>query len=219
MTISLQDTEVWQHVDRQRTRVYELIADLSPTEWTRPSLCTGWTVKDVVGHLTMPGLGVGRLLPFMLRHPGSTNHMIKHVSIDLANRWSPEDLLERLWPQVGLHRHFPGLTGTEMLIDIIGHGFDIALPLGRDLDADPEAVAISADRVLGYGGRGNARVFRSLPLQGFRLVATDHAWHHGEGPEVTGAMADLFLLLTGRTARVSALGGQGAPDLRRAVST
>jgi hypothetical protein len=72
--------------------------------------------------------------------------------------------------------------------------------------------------VVSYRGRGNAKVFRSLPLATFRLTATDHAWSAGDGAEVTGTMTDLFLLLTGRSARIGHLYGRGADDLRRAVA-
>ncbi len=36
----------------QRQRLGELLADLSDAEWAHPSRCEGWTVQDVVTHLT-----------------------------------------------------------------------------------------------------------------------------------------------------------------------
>ena len=37
-----------------------LLADLSEREWRRPSLCDGWTVRDVAAHLTLQQLGAPR---------------------------------------------------------------------------------------------------------------------------------------------------------------
>lgn len=109
-----------------------------------------------------------------------------------------------------MRRHVPGMSCREALVDVVAHEQDIALPLGRIVTPPARHVAESADRVLSYGGRGNARVFRRLPLGGVRLVATDHDWASGTGPEVTATMLDLFLLLVGRTARLEALDGPGA---------
>lgn len=129
------------------------------------------------------------------------------------DEWNTPSLL------VGHHRTFPGLTCRESLIDAVGHTFDMAIPLGREIRVPAAEVAEAADRIVSYRSRGNAKVFRSLPLATFRLTATDHAWSTGDGMQVTGTMTDLFLLLAGRTVRIGQLHGPGADDLRRAVAT
>jgi len=43
--------QVWQVIDAQRRSLADLLDDLSDDEWRRPSLCTGWTVRDVAAHL------------------------------------------------------------------------------------------------------------------------------------------------------------------------
>ena len=45
----MDEENVWRAVDRQRVSVADLLAQLSEDEWGRPSLCTGWTVRDVAG--------------------------------------------------------------------------------------------------------------------------------------------------------------------------
>lgn len=37
---------------RQRRRLEQVLGDLSEQEWQQPSRCAGWTVQDVVAHLT-----------------------------------------------------------------------------------------------------------------------------------------------------------------------
>jgi uncharacterized protein (TIGR03083 family) len=214
----MDDTEVWSAVDRRRRAIVDLLTGLAPGEWDTPSLCELWTVRDVAAHLTMPLLTMRQLTLLAVRHPGRTNHLIREGSIDLARRHDTGQLLHRLGLLVGRHRPFPGLTCRESLIDAVGHTFDIAIPLGREIRVPADEVAEAADRVVSYRGRGNAKVFRPLPLATFRLTATDHVWSTGDGAQVTGTMTDLFLLLTGRTAWIGHLHGPGAADLRRAIA-
>jgi uncharacterized protein (TIGR03083 family) len=214
----MDDTEVWSAVDRRRRAIVDLLAGLDPGEWDTPSLCEGWRVRDVAAHLTMPLLTMRQMALLAVRHPGRTNHLIREGSIDLARRHDPGQLLHRLGLLVGQHRAFPGLTCRESLIDAVGHTFDMAIPLSREIRIPAGDVAEAADRVVSFRGRGNATVFRSLPLAPFRLTATDHTWSTGDGAEVTGTMTDLFLLLTGRAVRIAHMNGPGADDLRRAVA-
>lgn len=214
----MDDTEVWSAVDRGRQGLVALLTSLSAPEWDTPSLCDRWTVRDVAAHLTMPLLSKRQLVGIALRHPRGTNHLIREGSIELARRYGTDELTDRLAQLVGRHRPFPGLTCREALVDTIGHTFDISIPLDRDVVVPAREVAEAADRVLSYRGRGNAKVFRPLPIDRFRLTATDHPWSTGSGPEIDGTMIDLFLLLTGRTARIGALSGPGAAGLRDALA-
>lgn len=215
----MDDTEVWSAVDRRRRAIIDLLKNLAPDEWDTPSLCAGWTVGDVAAHLTMPLLTLPQFALLAIRHPGGVNHLIREGSIDLARRHDHEQLLQRLEQLVGRHRPIPGLTCREALIDAIGHTFDMAIPLGHEIDVPAVEVAEAADRVLSYRGRGNARVFRKLPLTTYRLTATDHTWSTGDGAPVTGTMTDLFLLLTGRVFPVGHLHGPGADHLRQTLAT
>jgi len=196
----------------------ELLTGLAPQEWDVPSLCDGWRVRDVAAHLTMPLLTIRQIAGLALRHPGGTNRLIKESSIELAERYDPDELVDRIGRLVGHHRAFPGLTCRESLIDAVGHTLDMAVPLDRHVDIPAVEVAEAADRVVASFGSRNAKVFRAMPLQSFRLTATDHTWSTGRGPEVTGTMTDLYLLLTGRTARTAYLRGPGADDLRGALA-
>ena len=45
--------QVWTVIDDQRRGLAGLLDELSDDEWRRPSLCPGWTVRDVAAHLTM----------------------------------------------------------------------------------------------------------------------------------------------------------------------
>jgi|GEM_PF-2965089 len=43
----MNDDEVWAAVDGQRGRTADLLDQLKDDEWRQPSLCPGWTVRDV----------------------------------------------------------------------------------------------------------------------------------------------------------------------------
>jgi uncharacterized protein (TIGR03083 family) len=210
----MDDAQRWEAVDDRRRALADLLDDLPPEAWDHPSLCEGWRVREVAAHVTTPLLGPFALAGIALRNLGGTNALIRGTGVTLARRYDADALRARVRSMVGRHRHVPGLTVHEALIDTVGHTLDIAVPLDRSVVMPPDVVADAADSVVTSLGTRRSQVFRALPLDGLRLVASDHAWSTGEGLEVSGTMTDLFLLLTGRTARVAALTGPGADRLR-----
>ena len=61
----MDDDELWQAIDAQRGRLVALLGELTEEQWRRPSLCDGWTVRDVAAHLTfaqstLPEIPTGR---------------------------------------------------------------------------------------------------------------------------------------------------------------
>src|SRR5690242_14314958 len=51
--LRMQDDTYWAAVTRLRLRLADLLETLSPEDWEHPSLCTGWRVRDVAGHLAL----------------------------------------------------------------------------------------------------------------------------------------------------------------------
>lgn len=93
-----------------RSRLLDLLADLSSDDWDRPTAAPKWSVKDVCIHLLGGDVGIisGRRDRF--RPPGSTidNHRHLIVFIDRLNaEWV--GALRRISPQ--LLREFLALTG------------------------------------------------------------------------------------------------------------
>ena len=109
----------------------------------------------------------------------------------------------------GSRRTAPFVTPMEPLIDVLVHGQDIALPLGRTRPVPVDAAVAASQRVwdLGFPFRARRR------LQGFRLTATDAHWTAGSGLPVEGPIAALLLLVTGRQAALDRLSGAGARRL------
>ncbi|MEE2034839.1 maleylpyruvate isomerase family mycothiol-dependent enzyme [Rhodococcus chondri] len=87
----MNDDEIWAAIDDERRRTADLLGQLSDDEWAQPSLCAGWTVRDVAAHLTLQQLTVGDIIRMVLRHPGSLNSMISASARRRATR--PTDRL------------------------------------------------------------------------------------------------------------------------------
>ena len=110
---------------------------------------------------------------------------------------------------IGSRRTAPGVTDLEPLIDVLVHGQDIAIPLGRVRPMPAQAAATAATRVWSMRWPFHAK----RKLSGLRLAATDHPWSAGQGLLVEGPVAAILLLLTGRRAALPQLSGPGAAGL------
>lgn len=215
----MDDDTLWATIDAQRLRTAVLLDGLVDADWSRPSLCDGWTVRDVAAHLTLQQLGPADVLRMLPRYRGGgLNRLINESARDKAHQ--PVDrLIAEIRAMVGSRRHNMGVTSRETLIDIIVHGQDIAVPLGRDLAVPPEASAEAATRVWATLGTRMASVFRPVPWRGFRFTATDAAWSAGTGPDVRGPMLAILLLLTGRRIALSQVQGEGVDALRQGLAS
>lgn len=203
--------DVWRSIDTERADLADLLDDLSPAEWAAPSLCESWRVRDVAAHLTLAHMGVGAALRELVRARGGFDRMIRDTALRVPDLPAPE-YGRRIRAMVGSRRTAPGVTPLEPLIDVLVHGQDIAVPLGRPRRVPPAAGAAAATRVWDMGFPFHAR----RRLAGLRLTATDADWAMGAGDPVEGTIGDLLLLLTGRTAALGRLSGAGAQRLAAA---
>ncbi|MFI0410204.1 maleylpyruvate isomerase family mycothiol-dependent enzyme [Actinomadura sp. 3N508] len=210
-SVVLDPDETWQVIDAQRRSLADLLDNLSDDQWRHPSLCAGWTVRDVAAHLTLQQMGPGAAIAMLARWRGSLDRTIQHAACRRAAALTNEQLIARIRGTVGSRRHNVGVTYLETLTDILVHGQDIAVPLGLRHDVPSHAAAVAAGRLL------TMRWPRPLPstrkVAGFRLVATDTPWTAGRGPEVQAPMLALLLVCAGRREAAPDLSGPGAEAL------
>jgi uncharacterized protein (TIGR03083 family) len=204
--------ELWTTIDAERAGLADLLADLTPAEWECASLCSGWRVRDVAAHLTLAHAGVAFAVPALVRARGSFDRMV-HDTACAAAVAPPDALVEGIRAMVGSRRHAVGTTQLEPLSDVLVHGQDIAVPLGRRRPMPPAAAAAAATRVWSMGWPFWAR----RRLRGVSLAATDSDWHAGAGPAVRGSTAELLMLLAGRRYVLARLTGPGVPLVRSAT--
>jgi uncharacterized protein (TIGR03083 family) len=201
----MERTRIWQHIDAERAALAEALAGLAAEDWDHPSLCTGWTVKDVAAHvISNPQLRMRHVAAMGARNPGrGYNAMILRE----VKRWSrdrtPADVLAEFETYAGSRRHVPITTTVEPLVDALVHTQDILRPLGLRHDMPPEAAAVAADRARLFGAMMGWRRGK------VRLVATDFDWVRGKGPTVEGPMQELLMLCTGRSPDPDLVTGDG----------
>jgi len=188
----------WAVIARQRLALADLLDDLSGDEWERPSLCAGWRVRDVAAHVAMAPQppGAAAMLGAAVRARGSFDRLNHDMAVRHAARPTGEIVAELR--RHAASRRLPAVTSYRNIVpDLLVHTQDIAVALGRELPMPVEAARAGADRVWGMGWP----FWASRRLRGLRLTATDTDWSAGAGAqEVTGPIAALLLLLTGRTA-------------------
>jgi len=203
--------QAWQAIDNQRLALTDVLARLSDDEWQLPSLCDGWTVRDVTAHLTMQQVGPGALLmqiPAMIKAHGNLDRLI-HDAARRRAALPTTQLTAEIRGMVGSRRHNVGVTYRETLTDILVHSQDITVPLGRRLAMPVDAAALAATRIWSMD-----RMFHAAKrLTGYRLTATDTNWTVGEGAEVNGPVGSILLLLTGRPIDLPLLSGPGVGSL------
>ncbi len=201
---------VWDVVNAQRRALTDLLPELSEEEWRQPSLCAGWTVRDVVAHLAIQNDGLAGALPALLRARGNVDRMVRDSACRAALACSTTELVARVRAVVDTRRQPPFVGHREVLIDWLVHPQDIMVPLGRTFSTPPAAAAYAADRIWSMGYPFHAR----KRFAGYAFAATDIDWSAGGGALVRGPMEAILLVLTGRSAALARLAGDGAAALR-----
>ncbi|MDC5697958.1 maleylpyruvate isomerase family mycothiol-dependent enzyme [Intrasporangium calvum] len=199
----------WQVVTEQRLALADMLAGQSEADWERPSLCAGWTVRDVAAHVTLIPIppSRGSMLVDFVKARGNYARFNTVASQRRAAR-TPTQLIQD-FRTTAESRSVPWPADpANVMWDILVHVQDIAIPLGIDFPTPPDAGAAAATRVwelrwpFSFGARRR--------LGSFRLSATDADWTVGTGPEIAGPICAILLLLTGRTeAATPRLTGKG----------
>jgi uncharacterized protein (TIGR03083 family) len=209
--ITFDREQVWRVIDAQWAGLADLLAGLTDEQWRQPSLCTGWTVRDVAAHLTMQQMGPGTALGSLIRWQGTLDRTVQYAACRRAAQLTTGQLVDRIRGTIGSHRHNFGVTRLETLIDVLVHSQDIAVPLGVDLPLPADAAAVATNRLL--TSRWPPPLPSARKLAGFQLVATDTDFTAGTGPQVTGPAAALLLVCAGRLVALPRLSGPGAAAL------
>ena len=190
---------LWAHIAAERRSLAALLAGLTPGQWEAPSLCTEWRVSDVAAHVAMAPAGAPstrEIIVGLVRARGDLWGFGRDVAIAWGSRRSTVEIVDVL-EQEAASRLLPPVTNARnMVVDVVVHGQDIAVPLGLDRPVPTDAGMEAFDRVWSMGWPFRAR----KRFAGLTLVATDADLTVGDGPVVQGPLAALLLLTTGRTA-------------------
>ncbi|WP_062981035.1 maleylpyruvate isomerase family mycothiol-dependent enzyme [Nocardia anaemiae] len=202
--------QIWRAVAAERAGLVELLAPLSEAEWDHPSLCDGWRVRDVVAHIVLSArASLGWILINVIRARGSLDRAIRDTAIRHADRSTTQQLLGELRDSIDARVTAIGTTPADRLMDLLVHGQDIAVPLGITRDMPVTAARLAINRIWTTDAPFHAR----KKFTGHRLVATDTDWSAGAGSTVTGPVAALLMIVTGRQHALNQLTGAGVARL------
>lgn len=207
---------IYRMVAVERLALCDLLDQLGPDEWQSQSLCTQWTVRDVVAHLTLSTQEtLGGMIIGMIKAFGSFDRMNTNAAIEQSQEFDPIDLVQQLRESASSTQRNPMSTPADQLVDILVHAEDITRPLGRSTAISSEHAVPALAHAVNSRWYGGKKRFSDV-----RLVATDAQWAAGSGTlDVAGTTADLLLLATGRLAALEQLSGPGVSALARQMSS
>jgi uncharacterized protein (TIGR03083 family) len=204
--------EMWTVVADERHALAGELAGLTDEQWQTPSLCEGWSVRDVLAHMT--GAGSQNPATFLMGFAAAGFDFDKFANRRIAMHLgaTPADTMAG-FKAIEHSTSAPPGPKTTWLGEVVVHGEDIRRPLGIVHDYDLEVLKQVAD----FYKRSNTLIGSRSRIAGLRLVATDTDWSHGEGEEVSGPMISLVMAMTGRSAACDDLAGPGVGKLRGGV--
>jgi uncharacterized protein (TIGR03083 family) len=203
--------DTFAEIADERRSLAALMSGLTGEQQATQSLCSEWSVRDVVGHLVVPlEVGTPKFALAVLASRGNFHRANVRLAREQARRPFGE-IIEVLRRKADSRFTPPGSGPEAPLTDLLVHGLDIRWPLGLPRDI-PEArlrtslTYLTAAPVDGLVPKG--------ALEGLRFAADDITWAHGDGPTVNGTAEALLLAITGRTTALGHLSGDGVPTLR-----
>jgi uncharacterized protein (TIGR03083 family) len=197
----------------ERRDLADYLDTLTDEQWEQPSLCPGWAVRDVVGHLpSYDALGWPGTMALFARSRFSLDRC-NQVGVERSRRLGTRELVARL----RAHAAPRGITamygGAIALTDGVIHHQDIRRALGHPRTVPGERLVAALD----FAPRARALPAPAISRD-LRLVATDVDWAHGTGPEVRGPGEALLVALAGRPQGLADLEGPGLPTLAERVA-
>jgi len=202
-------TNPWPLIHAEREALAADLATLTDDQWATRSLCADWTVRDVLGHMTATAKMTPPAFFAGLTGAGFRFNAMNAKNVAREATPSPGDGLAEFRRHLKDTTHPPGPT-EAMLGEAVIHSADIRRPLELSREYPVEALTRVADFFKG----SNLLIGAKRRIAGLTLRSTDTDWSTGSGPEVTGPQLSLVLAMTGRSAALADLSGDGLDTLR-----
>jgi uncharacterized protein (TIGR03083 family) len=192
----------------ERLAFADFLAGLTEEQWATPSLCAGWSVRDVAAHCVSFEEISGRALAArFLKGRLQTDRINALAVADLVDA-STDHLIGLLRDNAEPHGLGAGFGGRVALTDNMIHQQDIRRPLGLARTIPAERLRAALDFV-----RYAPTIRGAWTVRGLRLIATDLDWTHGKGPELRGQGEALLMAMAGRSDGLKDLEGPGTATL------
>lgn len=193
-TVKDKQTAIKAAIAAERRQSADLFDGLRADDWNAPSLCEGWTVREVVAHMSMGfRLSLPATLGELIKARGNLHRMTDRVARRDAAAHSVAELGAFLRDNAD-HPWTPPVGGlTAALGHDVVHGLDVTTALGLDRRVPEDRLRVLLDDIKPRGLK-----FFGVDLTGIRLCAEDIDWSYGAGDPVYGAAQDLLLVAFGR---------------------
>src|SRR2546427_5932441 len=113
---------VWRAIDDQRRHLVDLLESLSDQDWQHPSLCEGWTVRQVAAHVALQNTtwATGPRLVLDVIRSGGINGAIHAVACRHA-LLPTEQIIAEIRDRIGVWRPLPSVTYRDSAVDYLAH--------------------------------------------------------------------------------------------------
>jgi uncharacterized protein (TIGR03083 family) len=201
---------IWPTIHAERAALADDLSALTPEQWNSPTMCSEWTVHDVLAHQ----LSAAKMTPpkFIVRFASAGFNFNKFAGKEVAREGSggPDTTLASFRAAIPRQSAPPGPKPT-WLGEAFVHGEDIRRALGikraYPLSELTKAISFYTKSNTIIGGRNR--------VAGLTLKATDTDFSAGSGPLVEGPAISLLLAASGRKAALDDLSGPGVELLRQ----
>lgn len=200
---------LWPQIHAERAALATDLTGLTESQWATRSLCSQFTVREVLAHLTA-GASLNAVT-WMIGVLRCRFDFDRQVALRLAQHLGndPADTLARFRATVTSTTK-PPLPVAAMLGETIVHGTDIRRPLGLRGDHRIDTLTALAE----YYASKDLPVITRSRISGLRLTATDGPFATGAGPVVAGPTLALIMAMAGRAEFARDLDGEGVAVLR-----
>jgi uncharacterized protein (TIGR03083 family) len=199
----------WPTIHAERKALADDLAGLNDQQWQTPSLCDGWSVHDMLGHI----VATNKMSPpkFFGHFISSGFNFAKMANKDIKTETAggPAATLAEFNAHLNDTSAPPGPIDA-MLGEALIHTEDIRRPLGIKRAYPIDATV----RTLDFFKKSNLIIGAKNRIAGVTLKATDTDWSTGSGPEAAGPAHSLLMAMTGRKSALDDLSGPGVDVLR-----
>ena len=203
--------DTWDRTEADRLALADYLSELSPAEWSAPSLCADWAVRDVAAHLLVgPTMSKGKIFRSVVGAGFNLDKMSATLIARMTGAMSDAELASTMRATAGSRSAPPGLKPIGVFGEVVVHASDISLAVGKPLTLPLDHYVIALDHMKGVQPVLGCK----KRIAGLRLHATDAGWSTGDGPAVEGDAQHLLAAMTGRRQALSALSGDGVAVLQ-----
>lgn len=201
---------IWPTIHAERQALADDLANLTPEQWSAPTMCAEWDVHQVLAHQ----LSGAKMTPpkFIAKFAAAGFNFNKFAGKEVARESAggPAATLSGFRAAMGRTSTPPGPRDT-WLGEAFVHGEDIRRPLGIKRDYPLAEVT----RALAFYAKSNTIIGGRNRIAGLTMKATDTDFSVGEGPLVSGPAISLLLAASGRKSALDDLTGPGVEILRQ----